>query len=374
MDRTRQPYSDRSPVIRGIHRQLVSRSLQPDHQTLSVAAIRQLINTVFWASLATEEGQHAKVAVVVIEAEDMGITSRITFTDTLPFSPSVLVKLSPALQGEHSYLAVSFDARRQPGIHSLTQGAAFGPVIRATSPGNIVVSLSGEILAYLSPVQEPQFLEIPDWVTQVARFVDGPFDSDFQLAWLLRFLAEAMRHGRGGTILIVPSRAGAWEDSLKDGYLIAEDELGLMRSKERWEKKSKETTDPGSLVFLDPLSSEATTFRRAVAFIGRLTAVDGATVLNDKYEVIGFGRKIVPRLDPPAEITVANLLGEPSVEDTIPFKTLGGTRHQSAACFVHDNPESVALVTSQDGRMTMFRMGDGELRALRRCEVLLPGD
>lgn len=269
---------------------------------------------------------------------------------------------------------VSFDKRGRPRIRGLTQGHAFGPVIRATSPGNIVVSLYGQVLAYLSPVQEPLVPEIPDWVMQVARFLGPPFHPDFELAWFLRFIAEAMRHGRGGTILIVPSSASGWRESTKDGYLVEKDELDLMRSKKHWEETSKETTDTDGPTYLNPLSPEAMIFRRAIAFIGGLTAVDGATILNDKYEVIGFGRKIILKLDPPTTIAVANLLGEPAAEEDLPFKEIGGTRHQSAACFANEHPESVALVTSQDGRMTLFRKVDYGLRALRRCEALLPGD
>jgi hypothetical protein len=33
---------------------------------------------------------------------------------------------------------------------------------------------------------------------------------------------------------------------------------------------------------------------------------------------------------------------------------LGGTRHQSAAQFVHDQHDALALVASQDGRFTIF--------------------
>jgi hypothetical protein len=33
---------------------------------------------------------------------------------------------------------------------------------------------------------------------------------------------------------------------------------------------------------------------------------------------------------------------------------LGGTRHLSAAQFVHDQHEAVALVASQDGQFTVF--------------------
>ena len=239
--------------------------------------------------------------------------------------------------------------------------------------------MSGEILAYLSPVEEPLLPEIPDWVVQVARFAGSNFDPNFEMAWFLRFLAEAMRHGRGGTILIVPGSTTGWRDSTKDGYLVTKDQLGLMWSKEHWEEESGETTDTagsGPIIgCLDPLSPEATIFRRAVALIGGLTAVDGATILNDKYEIIGFGRKIIPKIDPPRDIEVANLLGESVAEGKLlPFQEIGGTRHQSAACFVNEHAESVALVTSQDGRMTLFRKEDYGLRALRRCETLLPGD
>jgi hypothetical protein len=378
VDRTHLPYSDRSAVIRGIRDQLLSRRIQSDEPVPSVTQICQLINTIFWASLATEEGQYAKLAVAVIEEDELDISEGIVFADSLPFSAAVLVKLSPALQAENSYLTVSFGKGARLRIRGLTQGHVLGPVIRATSPGNIVVSRSGEILAYLSPVQEPVVLEIPDWVMQVAGFVGRPFEPNFEMAWFLRFLAEAMRHGRGGTILIVPSSATRWQDSLKDGYLVAKDELRLMRSKKRWVEKSKETTDtsgPGpSITYLDPLSSEAMIFRRKIAFIGRLTAVDGATILDEKYEVIGFGQKIVPRREPPATIEVANLLGESAAEESLPFKEIGGTRHQSAACFANEYAESVAFVTSQDGRMTLLRSADYGLRALRRCETLLPGD
>jgi hypothetical protein len=374
MDRTHLPYSDRSAEIVGIRQQLLRRGIRPGKLRLSVKQVRQLVNTVFWASLATEEGKYAKVALVVVEADHIDISKGIIFADALPFSASVLVKVSPALQMEDSYLTVSFDKRGSPKICGLTQGHAFGPVIRATSPGNIVVSLFGEVLAYLSSVQEPLVAEIPDWVMQVAQFVGRPFDPNFELAWFLRFLAEAMRHGRGGTILIVPSSATGWRESTKDGYLVEKDELGLMRSKKHWVEKSKKTPAADGPTYLDPLSKEGVIFRREIAFIGGLSAVDGAMILNDKYQVIGFGRKILPKLDPPTTIAVANLLGEPGAAGALPFKDIGGTRHQSAACFANEHPESIALVTSQDGRVTLFRRVDYGLRALRRCEALLPGD
>ena len=40
--------------------------------------------------------------------------------------------------------------------------------------------------------------------------------------------------------------------------------------------------------------------------------------------------------------------------DPMPVSELGGTRHQSAARFVRQHPDCSVLVSSQDGRMTLF--------------------
>jgi DNA integrity scanning protein DisA with diadenylate cyclase activity len=39
---------------------------------------------------------------------------------------------------------------------------------------------------------------------------------------------------------------------------------------------------------------------------------------------------------------------------------LGGTRHLSAAQFVHDQRDAIALVASQDGRFTVFKWSPRE--------------
>jgi hypothetical protein len=51
---------------------------------------------------------------------------------------------------------------------------------------------------------------------------------------------------------------------------------------------------------------------------------------------------------------------------------LGGTRHQSAAQFVQDQRDSVALVASQDGRFTIFEWSPTEeMVHAHRMEALL---
>jgi hypothetical protein len=89
--------------------------------------------------------------------------------------------------------------------------------------------------------------------------------------------------------------------------------------------------------------------------IGGLTAVDGATVLNDRYEVLAFGAKIWrPEGRPPVEKWVITEPIVGNVPMVVHPTEHGGTRHFSAAQFVQDQRDSLSLVASQDGRFTVF--------------------
>jgi hypothetical protein len=111
----------------------------------------------------------------------------------------------------------------------------------------------------------------------------------------------------------------------------------------------------------------------AVEAMAGLTAVDGAALITDRYDLLAFGAKIVQREGrPPVEQII---LTEPVVGDTATVSDpsqLGGTRHISAAQFVRDQPGSVALVASQDGRFTVFAWSPCEnMVHAHRVETLL---
>ena len=95
----------------------------------------------------------------------------------------------------------------------------------------------------------------------------------------------------------------------------------------------------------------------AVDGIGGLTAVDGATIINERYELLAFGAKIVRR---PGWAQVSRLIvTEPtagSTAQTVEPSQLGGTRHLSAAQFAHDQRDAIALVASQDGQFQRIWM------------------
>jgi hypothetical protein len=105
---------------------------------------------------------------------------------------------------------------------------------------------------------------------------------------------------------------------------------------------------------------------RSIDWVAGLTAVDGAVVINDRYELLGFGAKITRRHNyaQVEQITLREPI-QGAAPTLVHPEELGGTRHLSAAQFVHDQRDSVALVASQDGRFTIFEWSP--------CEAMVCG-
>ena len=104
-----------------------------------------------------------------------------------------------------------------------------------------------------------------------------------------------------------------------------------------------------------------------------LTAVDGATVMTDDYELLAFGAKIARRRGaPPVErVTITEPI-EGGTAEVVHPTALGGTRHLSAAQFVQDQRDATAFVASQDGRFTVFAWSPCEdMVHAHRVETLL---
>jgi hypothetical protein len=151
-------------------------------------------------------------------------------------------------------------------------------------------------------------------------------------------LALSMRaHGHGGSLLVVPHDDDGWRLSIlwPVPYAVAPPFSRL-----------------GELV-RDGTRDEA--FKEATDAIGGLTAVDGAVVLSDRWDVLAFGAKIGRREAGSAveEIVLREPIAGHKPQRIHP-SDLGGTRHLSAAQFVHEQHDALALVASQDGRFTVF--------------------
>jgi DNA integrity scanning protein DisA with diadenylate cyclase activity len=104
-------------------------------------------------------------------------------------------------------------------------------------------------------------------------------------------------------------------------------------------------------------------------------SVDGATVVSRELDLIGFGAKIKydPKSDNPQIVyKIDPLEGEGAITAKT-MNELGGMRHQSAANFVSEYKEAIALVVSEDGNVTAFVWNDEarHVLAFARLELTL---
>jgi hypothetical protein len=164
-------------------------------------------------------------------------------------------------------------------------------------------------------------------------------------------LALSMRaHRHGALLLIVPHGSDGWLESITPPipYRVEPSfpELEMLLEQDEESKA---------------LPAWRSAFRRSVDLLAGLTAVDGATVISDRCQLLAFGVKI--RRSPSGVPVEKVVVLEPVVE-AVPMladpSQLGGTRHISAAQFVQDQHNGVALVASQDGRFTIFGWPPGQ--------------
>ena len=340
---------------------------QPD-----AASIEKIIDAAFWASLRREEGITPKISLAYVPPELAG--NPLRFSSPLALYPAGLAKLAPAVERPGIHLGVwrEGDDLRVWGTTRSLPGLCF--VIEVVASGLLVIKHRSEPFGKFVNVAvlEGDAIKIVD--ERTARIPDCPgvvrsllgFDwssTGSESVNVLVQLAASMRaHGRGGALLVVPAGSTEWRDSVVSPILYGVDppfaELAELLERESAEGDTHEWQEE---------------FRRAVAAMAGLTAVDGAMLISDRYELLAFGAKITRRRgSTPVERVVVTEPIEGSGTEILTPAQLGGTRHLSAAQFAHDQRGAVALVASQDGRCTVFKWSPHEdLVHAHRVEALL---
>jgi DNA integrity scanning protein DisA with diadenylate cyclase activity len=343
-------------VQRHFARHIAARS---DHNGAGVApsplAIESIIDAAFWASLRREEGQAPKISLAFLPPEDA--RHALLFASRLPLGPSGLSKVAPAVERPGIHLGVWCEGdqffvwgttREVPPFCLVVEVVASGLIVvkhRAEPFGKFVnvAVLEGDQIKIVDEAVGRVIPDCPELVSSLTGANDHRSASGVT-AVLIQLAASMRQHGRGGALLVVPAGTDSWRESIVAPVLYAVNppysELSqLVRSK---------NADPDDL-------------KREVDAIAGLTAVDGATIIDDRYDLLAFGAKISRRRGG-AQVEFVNMT-EP-VEGSTPTRAtpalLGGTRHLSAAQFVSDQHESMALVASQDGRFTIFKWSNRE--------------
>jgi hypothetical protein len=337
-----------------------------------IADIEEMIDATFWASLRREEGYVPTISAAFLDPD--GVRDPLRFEEPIPFAPDALARLAPAVERPGVHLGVW---RRSGGLQvwgTITSIPMLCFVLEVTSPGLLVIKesrgeesgkftnvavLEGDLIKVLSE----DAMNLPDCLPLVRSLLGfGLAESPSHELNVLLQLAVSMRlHGRGGSLLVVPSTSERWRESIVPPirYSVSPPFLGL-----------PDLLHGGSAE-QDPTWKSA--LRRTIDAIAGLTAVDGATVMSDSYQLMAFGAKIGRH--PEGTRVEQVVVTEPvagSVAEIVHPTQLGGTRHLSAAQFAQDQPDSMALVASQDGRFTIFAWAPCEqIVHARRIEALL---
>lgn len=332
--------------------------------------IEAVVTAAFWASLRREEGYMPKISLAFLSPEEA--EHPLIFERPLALAPETLTRVAPAVD--------------RPGIHlgvwpSNGELAVWGTtlnvpplcfVLEVASPGLLVIKhhRGGEAGKFANVVVlegdqikviDEQASNIPDCPALITSMLglDSPVSWSNSLNVLVQLAVSMRAHGRGGSLLIVPAGTDAWRESILHPFPYAVSppfaELARLVSEA-----------PGG-----PLRRDALT--RTVDAIAGLTAVDGAAVMNSRYELLGFGAKIARRRGAPrVEQVIATEPIENQEAMLVHPEQLGGTRHLSAAQFAQDQRDALALVASQDGRFTVFAWSPCETTVhAHRVDVLL---
>jgi len=343
---------------------------QPD-----AAEIAAIVDATFWASFRPEEGRFPKISLAYLSPEDAG--QPLIFERPLPLTAGMLMKLAPAVERPEIHLGVwKFDNElRVWGATRTIPSFCF--VIEDIEPGLLVIKhrrldgfgkyanvavLKGERVKIIDE-RGTSLPDCPSLLRALLAFTSAATNGPQHAVNVLVQLATSMRtHGHGGILLVVPTGDDRWRESIAQPVLYSVTPSFSALSELLREEVAEE----------DRRQWESA-LRRAVDTIGGLTAVDGATVMNDRYEVLAFGAKIRRKAgSAPVDKWV---MTEPIVDDksaVVQPTEHGGTRHLSAAQFVYDQRDALALVASQDGRFTVFAWSPcEEMVHAHRVESLL---
>ncbi|HST58077.1 MAG TPA: hypothetical protein VLK84_05310 [Longimicrobium sp.] len=340
---------------------------QPDVET-----IEALIDAAFWASLQREEGRSPRISLAYLPPDLSG--HAMIFDRWLALNARDLSKLAPAVERAGIHLGVwpHGGALRVWGTGRAVPTNTL--VLEVMEPGLVVVKyrrgdefdkfgtiavLQGDRVQVVDD-KAASLPDCPDLLTSLLGF-DAPTPAAGPTSVLIQLAISMRAHQRGGSLIVVPTGSDAWQASASQPipYRVApyDDLAQLLRAddEERVRPRWKSA------------------FRNSVDAIAGLTAVDGATVMDECDRLLAFGVKLARKRG--AERVERVTVTEPvvgNVAEVVEPSALGGTRHLSAAQFVHDQRDALALVASQDGRFTVFAWSPCEdMVHAHRVETLL---
>mgnify|MGYP003574937215 FL=1 len=317
--------------------------------------IEAILDAAFWSSLRKEEGHSPKISIAFLPPEQA--TKALLFKQNLPLNPNVLTKLAPGVERGGIHIGVWHDGYDLYIWGTTLNIPNYCFVVDVSEPALLVVKhrrmagfgkftnvavLKGDQIKIVNE-NAPKTGECPSILLSLLDLTADSYWSD--ASNILIQLSVSMRaHGRGGAVLIVPQDTDDWKQSVIHpiSYALTPPFKGLA-------DLVRKDRNEASEIFWQ------TALKREIDHLAGLTAVDGATVITDEYELLAFGAKTgrANSSEHIQQISYTEPINNAEPLVVHPAK-IGGTRHLSAAQFIFDQRNALALVASQDGHFTVF--------------------
>ncbi len=356
----------------------------PVPEVPSCQMLADVLDVAFWASLTTNEGRPTRVRLVMLPTASQEAV--LEFKHPIAFSEDEVAKLAPAARST-GWLAV--DATCQPGtiwgisqhptsdrLGAITIDVSDPGVIRVGfGPSQSFVVFAGRstasphdagdmtLTSRLRSVLGGADAEAPETDAAEADAAEADGHAAVRKCLALGALARMVLEDRhGGTLLVVPGASGPWLESLSPfAHAFREPDTSVRDAVAAvQDQELSRIVGLGSLRRYDISSDAKVAILAAVSQlhwhpevvlrpVARLAAVDGAVVMTADLDILGFGAMINVGVAP----DVLLLTPWPERTDRIDIEEVGGARHQSAVRFVGKHHDSLALVISHDGHLSL---------------------
>ncbi len=335
--------------------------------------LNDILEIALSATLKKEEGRfhHFSISVAPIvdgakrDINPNVISQPFIFAKPLELNPENIKKLSTALNGTDNNIKVIFNKEGVPQIIGFSDEWDNSLIIESLDVGKLLFSVLfiGKISIAIIESKKIKFIQSTNHLAhslhQFALYNSSLFDN-FESA---NAIQEAMgdydyvmkrmnNHGHGGTLIFVSDEN--WKKSVQQPIIFfprtkfCEITKWAVRRSEYWENFQDKKEAP-----VENWSASERA-EKSLKLLSQLTALDGATIVTKEFEILAFGAKLktLNTRKRPNEVILLEPF-EDSVEKFVKFEDIGGTRHQSTAQFIFDQRNAVAIVASQDGKISV---------------------
>jgi hypothetical protein len=363
--------------------------------------LTQLIMVSYQASLLQEEGRPVSCYLLYTSpAEVVTFPSaqqhHLVFAQPRPCNEQELRRLSPTVHRGNSALAVDQAADGTLQIWGIVFLGAGGDVLDnyldpdLSQPSALLLHVRGPgaltfycgynrvLTLHQGRIEGHGFLQFPEawaqghFTSAAEENIEIPAEAievmvRVGLQLLRRSIGRVRSDGHGGMLVLVPNTGVADllqpQGLLRPKYRVQPDTnhfatflKAILERLHELKAVSWRHYQQASDVTLRGLSQQMDWFTELMA---DLMAVDGALVISQRFDVVGFGVEIHAPIVAPSRVFRALDVAATTLQ-AVPIDS-GGTRHRAAYRLCAADPRCLIIVVSQDGAIKFVRQLEGKV-------------